>query len=217
MREVQPDRELLRLLDDYHRAGGAIDYALIDVKSDEGDPAEMHRQAAVFGMQIVDARWRAFGPRIPPVIRLKLGPLTITFDNLLAMRREKRNPKLRTSNYYWSEGPLTFQLDRLTGERITPQEFMGSDPDSATDWKGYEWAFADPPYPLKSSGRKTAKLFDRINRQLFGRLDEHSAIYRWSTDWCSYFDDGRAVWGAFLWTVQNPNAAIAWIGASASD
>ena len=168
-------------------------------------------------MQAIEARWQAFGPRIDPVIKLKLGPLSIVFDNFMAIRRERKNPKLRTSAYYCSDDPLAFRLELLTGRRIDAAQFLNGSSECATDGMGYRWIFADPPYPLKMTQRRVEKLFGRMNELLFGRLDDRSEIYSWSTDWCSYFDQGRVCSGAFLWTVRNANAPIAWVGASASD
>ena len=121
--------------------------------------------------------------------------------------------------------------DRAVGTQIDLRAFMGD----LFDWdsrrievvpsarevgpnNGYAHAFADPPYGLRASSAVINDWFSTINRQLFGGLDDDLEIFRWSTDWSTFFDAGHEWWGAFLWTVTRPGApVIVAIAASTSD
>ena len=60
--------------------------------------------------------------------------------------------------------------------------------------------------------------FRRVNSVLFPQGTDGLEVYEWTTDWSSYFDDGREWWGTACWSVydQRMNRYIV-IMASATD
>ena len=66
-------------------------------------------------------------------------------------------------------------------------------------------AFMEPPYSIKTGKtikEKGAYLIDFVNF-LFSDLMKIE-IMKWSTDCSPFFDAGKEWWGAFFWTVYNP-------------
>jgi hypothetical protein len=210
--ELQPDPELLSLLIEYHLAGGAIDFVLINARSVSGNDYEVHREAAAFGLRAIATR-EGYPADYTSV---SLGPLTIFLPRWRLPWRRK-NLRLAVS-HYWPAPELTTDFDRLNGKRIDPESFANGEPGCEFVTRGYKGAFCDPPYPLELSVSRVSRLYESINKRLFGDLRTVAEIYSWSTDWSSYFDQSKEWWGAFLWTVRkDSNSPVIWIGASASD
>ncbi len=83
---------------------------------------------------------------------------------------------------------------------------------------GYAEAFADPPYGLRVENSQATAWFNSINADLLGGLSDALEIRSWSTDWSTWFDDGREWWGAFLWTIRPPDRPwMVAIAASSTD
>ena len=75
-------------------------------------------------------------------------------------------------------------------------------------------AFLEPPH---GSGYGPGD-FRAVNTALFPEGTAALRVFRWSTDWSEYFDDGREWWGAGCWTVYDPALdRFAVILASATD
>ncbi len=213
MKELQPSQELLYLLAEYHRAGGVIDYALIDPGAVSGNSSEIHREAAVFGLRAISAR-----EIFPLDYRgVTIGPLTFSLPRWTWLWKRKKLTHT-VSHYFWPGPELTFHVERLKGIRIETEIFLNGSSGGNFAAKGYKGAFYDPPYPMELSALHMDSLYRSLNERLFGDWKRVDVIYNWSTDWSSYFDQGHEWWGAFLWTVQrDQNGPIVWIGASASD
>ncbi|MCR4951907.1 MAG: hypothetical protein K6A40_11350 [Solobacterium sp.] len=45
--------------------------------------------------------------------------------------------------------------------------------------------------------------FRRVNSVLFPEGTDELEVYEWTTDWSSYFDDGREWWGTACWSVYD--------------
>ena len=78
----------------------------------------------------------------------------------------------------------------------------------------YREAFLSPPH----GNRYTDADFDRVNAALFPKGTDALEVYRWTTDWSEYFDDGREWWGTLCLTVydKKPDRFVV-ILASATD
>lgn len=119
--------------------------------------------------------------------------------------------------------------DELVGTRISFADFWGSDdvaptPIGDSAWsipnvEGYKTAFFLPPYGLQKPQERNISLFDRLNERLFGNAQKNElVIYSWPNHCSGYFDAGLEWWGAFLWTIAQPEkTTITLIGASSSD
>ena len=78
----------------------------------------------------------------------------------------------------------------------------------------YRGAFLHPPHGV----RYTDADFDRLNAALFPKGTEDLEVYRWTTDWSNYFDEGHEWWGALCLTVYDKQMGrYAVILASATD
>ncbi|HEX6237785.1 MAG TPA: hypothetical protein VFZ68_11355 [Acidimicrobiales bacterium] len=133
------------------------------------------------------------------------------------------------------------QPERMVGQRIDVRTFLGRAFDWATrrivsTWSeastgarskeaagdfltdGYAEVFSDPPYGIRANLDQVNAWFEAINRELLGGLDDDLVIWSWSTDWSTWFEDGREWWGAYLWTIEREGLPwITAIGASSTD
>ncbi|HEY2828307.1 MAG TPA: hypothetical protein VGJ04_11970 [Pirellulales bacterium] len=122
----------------------------------------------------------------------------------------------------------TCDLSKIQGSSISYQTFLGTvevqpvrisqTAGSIPNVDGYKTAFFHPPYGLRETLPFASNLFVQINNFLFGSDPDMSEIFSWSTDWSNYFDAGREWWGAFYWTIRQPNSRqFVVIGASTTD
>ncbi|MFN7119176.1 MAG: hypothetical protein ACK4TA_20425 [Saprospiraceae bacterium] len=66
-------------------------------------------------------------------------------------------------------------------------------------------AFMEPPYPIltgKTIREKGEYLIEFMN--FFFSDKKKIEIIKWSTDCSPFFDVGKEWWGAFFWTIYNP-------------
>lgn len=87
-------------------------------------------------------------------------------------------------------------------------------PINSDNWLNYRQAFLCPPH----HNSYTNEDFDRINDVLFPCGIEYLEVYKWSTDWSNYFDEGNEWWGSLCLTVyDNVLERFTIIMASATD
>ena len=87
-------------------------------------------------------------------------------------------------------------------------------PTGADSWLNYRRAFLCPPHGNSYTDRD----FERVNNVLFPGGVECLEVYRWTTDWSDYFDEGSEWWGALCLTVYDQTLErFAVITASATD
>lgn len=72
-------------------------------------------------------------------------------------------------------------------------------PENSDEWLNYRKAFLSPPH----GNSYTDGDFERVNAVLFPGGTECLEIYRWTTDWSEYFDEGHEWWGALCLTVYD--------------
>ena len=72
-------------------------------------------------------------------------------------------------------------------------------PVSSDEWLNYRKAFLCPPH----GNSYTDSDFERINAVLFPGGVAGLEVYRWTTDWSEYFDEGHEWWGALCLTVYD--------------
>ena len=106
----------------------------------------------------------------------------------------------------------TFDLIAARGKQIGVGELFA--PPRKTEELNYRGAFLHPPHGV----RYTDADFDRLNAALFPKGTDGLEVYRWTTDWSNYFDDGHEWWGALCLTVFDKRMGrYAVILASATD
>ena len=72
-------------------------------------------------------------------------------------------------------------------------------PTGGDNWLNYRKAFLCPPHGNSYTDRD----FERVNDVLFPGGTECLEVYRWTTDWSDYFDEGHEWWGALCLTVYD--------------
>ena len=72
-------------------------------------------------------------------------------------------------------------------------------PAPSDEWLNYRRAFLCPPYEHGYTDRD----FERVNAVLFPGGTGGLEVYRWTTDWSEYFDEGHEWWGALCLTVYD--------------
>ena len=106
----------------------------------------------------------------------------------------------------------TYDLIAARGKQIGVGELFA--PPRKTEELNYRGAFLHPPHGV----RYTDADFDRLNAALFPKGTDGLEVYRWTTDWSNYFDDGFEWWGTLCLTVFDKRMGrYAVILASATD
>lgn len=99
---------------------------------------------------------------------------------------------------------------RASGAPMPSDELFSSDDRTLN----YRKAFLYPPH----ENGYTGKDFVRVNASLFPNGTDALEVYRWTTDWSDYFDEGHEWWGTLCLTVYDQTLGrFAVITASATD
>ena len=83
------------------------------------------------------------------------------------------------------------------GTKIPTQALFASA--DGNDELNYRTAFLNPPH----ENNYTDEDFDKINKCLFPNGTDCLEVFKWSTDWSDYFDDGHEWWGTLCLTVYD--------------
>ena len=100
--------------------------------------------------------------------------------------------KLFDNGAEWSYDIKDARCRKLSGKALFA-------PVNSDKWLNYRKAFLCPPH----ENSYTDKDFDRVNAVLFPGGTDESEVYRWTTDWSEYFDEGHEWWGALCLTVYD--------------
>ena len=87
--------------------------------------------------------------------------------------------------------------DQATGKSVDPANMFSSQYEEGK--LNYRKAFLYPPY----ENGYTGKDFARVNAALFPNGTDELEVYKWTTDWSEYFDEGREWWGTLCLTVYD--------------
>ena len=105
-----------------------------------------------------------------------------------------------------------YDCSKAIGKQIPSSELFA--PANEERCVNYLGAFLYPPWGAVYS----EKDLDCVNSALFPNGTGHLEVYKWSTDWSEYFDDGREWWGTLCLTVYDKSLdRFAVILASATD
>ena len=128
--------------------------------------------------------------------------------------------------------PWNLDIGKAQAHQIDPAQLLHVPEILRTDSAGRRYYDCGLPDPLKGeqipywyafweTPHRTGygpDEFRRVNSVLFPQGTDELEVYEWTTDWSSYFDDGREWWGTACWSVydQRMNRYIV-IMASATD
>ena len=109
-------------------------------------------------------------------------------------------------------GEWSYDVIAARGKQIDAGELFA--PAREAEELNYRGAFLHPPHGC----RYTDADFDRVNAALFPNGTDGLEVYRWTTDWSDYFDDGHEWWGTLCLTVYDKSTGrFAVLLASATD
>ena len=109
-------------------------------------------------------------------------------------------------------GEWSYDVIAARGKQIDAGELFA--PAREAEELNYRGAFLHPPHGC----RYTDADFDRVNAALFPNGTDGLEVYRWTTDWSDYFDDGHEWWGTLCLSVYDKSTGrFAVLLASATD
>ncbi len=88
-------------------------------------------------------------------------------------------------------------VGKAAGEKTDPSALFA--PAEKSGLLNYRKAFLCPPH----GNDYTDADFERVNAALFPNGTEGLVVYRWTTDWSEYFDDGHEWWGTLCLTAYD--------------
>lgn len=91
----------------------------------------------------------------------------------------------------------SYDLDRARGKKLKSKALFA--PINSDEWLNYRKAFLCPPH----ENNYTDTDFERVNHVLFPGGTDGLEVYRWTTDWSDYFNDGHEWWGTLCLTVYD--------------
>jgi hypothetical protein len=147
--------------------------------------------------------------------------LRFVFDNLLEKSTEhdeeagKAQGGKNDSELY----PLSFDIGKAQAALLDPRVFLYCPKIVKTDYYGntfydagwrpdddnigtsvpYWYALMEPVHGRKNRPED----FEKVNGVLFPGPVEELDVYKWTTDWSDYFDDGHEWYGASCWSVYD--------------
>ena len=99
--------------------------------------------------------------------------------------------------YVEDDWGVSYDVIAARGKQIDAAELFA--PARKAKELNYRGAFLHPPH---GTGYTDAD-FDRVNAALFPNGTDGLEVYKWTTDWSEYFDDGHEWWGALCLTVYD--------------
>jgi len=207
------------LLEKFEAVGGCVNYVVIDPEGDDPTLEDTVRSAAVLAVELLIARyarppslWR---PVIDKALASAMRGSLINPQSFLGPRwSQERQSLIVQQQVMHRHMSMWFHVRDVPIEANAIADFSQS-----TDIaKGYAYVFTDPPYGLRIKGAAVQDLFDSINADLLPDLAAPATrIWKWPTDWSTFFDPGHEWWGSFLWTIAQEHRAIMCIVASTTD
>ncbi len=134
----------------------------------------------------------------------------IEHQNAVIYAMEKWKEKLKRE--YDIE--ITYNKEMMNGELTKSKDFFDSSSKSQNGEKKYVELFLNPP----SGCHYTIDDYNYLNQILFPNGIDDLEIYKWSTNWSNYFDDGLEWWGTMCVSIYDKSLnRFVVIGASATD
>ena len=204
MDTVKLTKEQKDLLVEIESAGVAIEYLLSVKGKADVDDYLAHKQAALSVLEKVKKD---------------------TDDQIARSLLSDRYKNKKRSDFFQVE----IDHDKLDGERISLQEFLGFYYDlekqkcalrgqtshllnnvlnDNTQDSGYVYAFFDPPYTIRGSMEEKSGMFRDIEMLFFGKFDSQAQIWKWSDSCSNYFDSGNEWWGSYFYTYAPSDSEV---------
>ena len=98
---------------------------------------------------------------------------------------------------FGDEWKLNFNVGKIRAKVISSDTLFDEADENAE--LNYRKAFLQPPYPISY----TESDFERVNAVLFPNGTDALEVFKWSTDWSDYFDEGNEWWGSLCLTVYD--------------
>ncbi|MBO4873252.1 MAG: hypothetical protein J5496_07540 [Lachnospiraceae bacterium] len=95
------------------------------------------------------------------------------------------------------EGTWSYDISRARGKKQSSKALFA--PAASEEGLNYRKAFLFPPHENAYTDRD----FDRVGAVLFPGGAEGLELYRWTTDWSEYFNEGREWWGTLCLSVYD--------------
>jgi len=217
--------ELNQVIENYHLAGGVMDYVLFQPQQDPD--SAFHRAAAVMTLEEIDRRLEVFarensavhGFAINKYFRLKI-------DAEKAVGRKISSEEFIGPNYSLPAGKLIVpgsskaHLNNyfVQGSEEVPQNIVRIKNDGKFFTCGYASAFLGGAHGMSFSGAELNDYFHKFAQLTFGSATDELEVFEWAGAWSNYFDAGYEWWGAYLWTVHNKRTgSFTGIAASTTD
>ena len=124
-----------------------------------------------------------------------------------------RNALMKTAlSIIANDWEVYFNEETATAKSISVEELFEAE--SKNGELNYQNAFLNPPH----QNSYKIKDFEKINGVLFPNGTDCLEVFKWSTDWSDYFDDGKEWWGTICLTIYDKKAdRFVIIMASATD
>lgn len=214
------DASILENIQPFRDLGVVVEAVRFPLESGE-DPAIFSKEKARTGMKVlckrIKGRMRKYGA----------GKGDIKNANVYMV--EGRHPEGRkiTFQELWGKG-LVVAEDRIA---LFEEEM---DDKSPRYFRGLAWALLNPPMALQSPNYLAHEpygegeeiwmldLVKRFSAEVLRIEDfqqsEQLHIYEWSTDWSTYFNAGHEWWGAYCYTILDPQkGSLTMLAASTTD
>ncbi|CUU48464.1 hypothetical protein [Clostridium beijerinckii] len=196
------DHPAYKIINKYKNNGVVVDYVIIQNDSTK-HTYEEHKKAAINAMKIIAKRWDDYA-----------------FDKIGNDPNCKNWKREDFFSITWDESSLSASAYPIEQFFALPEDSYYIDkPETKTrawstdQFAQYAYTFLEPPY----SNKYVIKDWEVLNNILFSSKEDLE-IYKWSTNWSNYFNDGLEWWGAYYWTVYDFKYNIfVVIGASATD
>ena len=219
--ETVVDKTLLSAITDFERKGGVIKFQALRIE--EGiNEYESHMIMARQTLEEAHFADNSYYNLISPRGKRSSSPIYQTnFDILDNSGREisvehflgpffdikSKKPLIRgeanqdTANKYFyyddTEDPI-YAIDLPNRELTFRKHYKDAN-------KGFVYAFMEPPYGVEIGDtlKERGEYLIHFMQCIFSDINKIKA-YSWSIDCSDYFDCGKEWWGAFFWTIYNP-------------
>ena len=98
---------------------------------------------------------------------------------------------------FGDEWKLNFNVGKINAKVISPHLLFDEADNNAE--MNYRKAFLQPPYPISYTDAD----FERVNAVLFPNGTDELEVFKWTTDWSDYFDEGNEWWGSLCLTIYD--------------
>jgi hypothetical protein len=206
--EIPAPEDIRPMLRSYESMGGVLDFVFFDLPPSDEAEYDIHRSAAISTLEAIRRRIPLFQFSIRP--EGAVGQ-PVSVEKFLGPHYDQRKGTYKLYGARSKSGGADYTTEGYTDAFFDPPHGLGAKRRGMMPLREFYGSSSKPAY------RDDRDLFRDMNVALFNNFADLT-VYSWSTDWSTYFDQGKEWWGAHLWTVANParNLLIG-LGASSTD